>query len=646
MPATPAEIAATTLAYLQRHPGERARLQPLLDLLATAPEPTSRATLPAHVTCSGVVVDRDLRVLHIHHRATGLVLCPGGHGEPADGSLLATAVREVAEEVGIPPRALCLTPELLDAPVDIDVNEIDANPDKGEGAHRHYDFRFVFYLADSELSPVSLQGAEVTGAEWRPLAETSSPELRAKLLAADLTGRPEPMNASAVVHNGRGEYLLHLRDNYPHIWAPGEWSLLGGGREPQDTTIEATLRRELAEEAPGLHLCAVEPLTVEWTTDRHGLAVPIQIFTAHWNGHPDDTDLREGVLVHWFHPDDLHRIHLRDSTRHLLQEHAATRPPAPRTRPDARPAFDPLDRARAEGIERTSSSVLLTDPNGRVLLLRRAPGALQAGLWEPPGGGTEPGEDLVAAGLRELDEEAGIAHVRVTAYLGFEDYTNSRGARTRAFVIAAHLDHPREVRLSPEHDQHRWVLPSDLPEPIAAHEADLIRRHTAPPPALPGHRPLPAYLPTIPAAPMWGSVFFTTQDGKAVLLRATDPAKGLQWAGGDVEFTDPSPLHTAVRECFEETGILLPPDPDRLPLLATVFEQPWSGWPAKVGFAFHGGTLTPEQLAGIRLDPAEHTEVVLLTRDELATRTDPRRTQLTLAVLDAVRTGVPAYVVR
>ncbi|KDN81049.1 NUDIX hydrolase [Kitasatospora cheerisanensis] len=313
---------------------------------------------------------------------------------------------------------------------------------------------------------------------------------------------------------------------------------------------------------------------------------------------------------------------------------------------DAHPLSDPLAQARADGIERTSTSVLLTDPSGRVLLLRRAPGTLQAGLWELPGGGIEPGEDIVAAGLRELSEEAGLTGVRVTAHLGHEDYPNSRGARTRAFVIAAHLDHPEEVRLSPEHDNHRWAFPADLPESIAAHEADLIRRHTAPPPALPGHRPLPAYLPTIPAAPMWGSVFFTTEDGKAVLLRATDPAKGLQWAGGDVEFTDPSPLHTAVRECFEETGILLPPDPDRLPLLATVFEQPRGGWPAKVGFAFHGGTLTPEQVAAIRLDAAEHTEVVLLSRDELAARSDPRRAQLTLAVLDAASTGVPAYIVR
>ncbi|WP_282204588.1 NUDIX hydrolase [Kitasatospora fiedleri] len=326
MPVTSTEIDAVTRAYLDRHPAERARLRPLLERSATAAEPTGRTTSPAHVTCSGVVLDRDLRVLHVRHRATGLLRRPGGHTEAGDGSLLATAIREVEAETGIPAGALRLAPQLLDAPVDIQADDIDPEPAQGEVAHRHYDFRFVLHLTDDGTPP---RTAEVAGFEWRPLAEVAPPELHAKLLAAGLTGRTEPVNASAVVHNGRGQYLLHLRDNFPGIWAPGEWSLLGGGREPGDATIEATLRRELAEEVPGLRLGEVEPLTVEWTTDRHGLAVPIQIFTAHWDGHPDTADLREGVLVHWFRPDDLHRLHLRDSTRRLVRHHAATRTGGP-----------------------------------------------------------------------------------------------------------------------------------------------------------------------------------------------------------------------------------------------------------------------------------------------------------------------------
>ncbi|GAA1189376.1 8-oxo-dGTP pyrophosphatase MutT (NUDIX family) [Kitasatospora gansuensis] len=321
MPPSSDFIAAVTRAYLDRHPAEHAKLAPLLAMLATTAEPASRKTLPAHVTCSAVVINHDRQVLHIHHKATGLTLCPGGHGEEADTSLLATALREVTEEAGIPPGALCLPPQLLDRPVDIDANDIDPNPGKGEGAHQHYDFRFAFYLADPATPETALQEQEVTGCEWRPFDQVASPSLRAKLHAAGLDGRPEPVNASALIHDGTGRYLLHLRDNFDHIWTPGEFSLLGGGAEPGDGSLEATLRRELAEEAPGLTLGEVEPLTVEWTTGVDGLAVPIQIFTTRWQGDPQAADLREGVLLHWFRPEELHRLRLRDSTRRLIHAH-------------------------------------------------------------------------------------------------------------------------------------------------------------------------------------------------------------------------------------------------------------------------------------------------------------------------------------
>ncbi|WP_258053835.1 NUDIX domain-containing protein, partial [Streptomyces sp. Ru72] len=56
---------------------------------------------------------------------------------------------------------------------------------------------------------------------------------------------PEPENASVLIVNDRGEYLLHLRDQVPGIWEPGAWSLLGGGREPGDRSLGETARREL-----------------------------------------------------------------------------------------------------------------------------------------------------------------------------------------------------------------------------------------------------------------------------------------------------------------------------------------------------------------------------------------------------------------
>lgn len=57
---------------------------------------------------------------------------------------------------------------------------------------------------------------------------------------------------------------------------------------------------------------------------------------------------------------------------------------------------------------RSSVRVLLVDGSDRVLLGRSSEPDTGAPFWFPPGGGTEPGEDLRAAARREIAEEAGL----------------------------------------------------------------------------------------------------------------------------------------------------------------------------------------------------------------------------------------------
>lgn len=57
---------------------------------------------------------------------------------------------------------------------------------------------------------------------------------------------------------------------------------------------------------------------------------------------------------------------------------------------------------------RVAAYALATDDQGRILLVRVAPGYPSSGHWTLPGGGLRFGEDPAAGVLRELTEETGL----------------------------------------------------------------------------------------------------------------------------------------------------------------------------------------------------------------------------------------------
>ena len=66
------------------------------------------------------------------------------------------------------------------------------------------------------------------------------------------------------------------------------------------------------------------------------------------------------------------------------------------------------DVTRAEPIARRAARVLAVSDAGRVLLLRgEDPARPGVGIWHPPGGGLEVGEDFAEAAAREFVEETG-----------------------------------------------------------------------------------------------------------------------------------------------------------------------------------------------------------------------------------------------
>ena len=131
----------------------------------------------------------------------------------------------------------------------------------------------------------------------------------------------------------------------------------------------------------------------------------------------------------------------------------------------------PMDEGVVAGHWGSRASGILFVAEGRVLLLRRAPGTHTPGVWSIPGGAIPryPNgayEDALKSARAEAEEEVGHKGGPV---IGSVDYREDRtGFTYTTFVVAA----PRrfEPRLQWEHVAARWVLPEDA-EALDLHPA-------------------------------------------------------------------------------------------------------------------------------------------------------------------------------
>lgn len=105
-------------------------------------------------------------------------------------------------------------------------------------------------------------------------------------------------------------------------------------------------------------------------------------------------------------------------------------------------------------------AVVLTRPDGKTLLVRRAAGRPAPGYWTPVTGKVEPGEGLADAAVREAYEETGL-RVAVSGELFRGDTV---GADYELVWLAARLLPGQDadtLTLSEEIDEARWVGPGE-----------------------------------------------------------------------------------------------------------------------------------------------------------------------------------------
>ena len=84
--------------------------------------------------------------------------------------------------------------------------------------------------------------------------------------------------------------------------------------------------------------------------------------------------------------------------------------------------------------------------------------------WSPPKGHLEPGEDDMAAALRETREEAGLRAEQLTVW-GDIRQTHRYRRYGYPFLLTLFLarvkDYDQEIRLSSEHQDHKWLRIED-----------------------------------------------------------------------------------------------------------------------------------------------------------------------------------------
>jgi 8-oxo-dGTP pyrophosphatase MutT (NUDIX family) len=140
---------------------EAGHLRAIVDLLALGSSVLGRSHFaPGHITAGCFILDEEGgSVLLHHHRRLDRWLQMGGHLEPGE-TAVAAALREGAEESGLPDLTL-----VVDSIFDLDVHPIPAG--KGEPDHQHFDVR---YLARTRKpSAIAISPSESIRLDWIPL---------------------------------------------------------------------------------------------------------------------------------------------------------------------------------------------------------------------------------------------------------------------------------------------------------------------------------------------------------------------------------------------------------------------------------------------------------------------------------------------
>lgn len=117
--------------------------------------------------------------------------------------------------------------------------------------------------------------------------------------------------AAALIQDDAGRYLITRRRRGSHL--PGLWEFPGGKREPNET-LEACLRRELAEELSGAFTVGEKVDAIRWEYPER--TVVIHFFRCRLESGAIDP--RESQSMAWVAADELARYDFPPADRALI----------------------------------------------------------------------------------------------------------------------------------------------------------------------------------------------------------------------------------------------------------------------------------------------------------------------------------------
>ncbi len=152
---------------------ERESITTFVSVVPALSDPFNEHADPVHITASGILVSDDAAVTALHlHKRLGMWLQPGGHIEPgespADGAL-----REAAEEIGVPVRHETEGGLLF---------HVDVHP--GPKGHTHLDLRYLLRAPRVTPQPADGESGQVGWFTWEQAGAMADVGLAGALRAA------------------------------------------------------------------------------------------------------------------------------------------------------------------------------------------------------------------------------------------------------------------------------------------------------------------------------------------------------------------------------------------------------------------------------------------------------------------------------